>query len=125
MNKYAQVAIRTVKEININGRSPIIVWKEQADLIFGHGSSSANKGCPKGAFLGLCENGLIKGIPKGSYTKSIKNKEYAIKAITILKKDPDMANYPKDLWSKVINEEKKPNNQMEIVCELFKAGMIV
>jgi hypothetical protein len=125
MNKYAQVAINTVNLVNSNGGLPDEVWNEQANLIFGYGSSSANKGCPKGAFLGLCESGFIKGIPTGNYTNSIKNKKYAIKAVAILKEEPNIANSPKDLWIKVIDEEKKPNSQMEVVCELFKAGMIV
>ena len=125
MNKYAQVAINTVKEINTNGGSPSEVWKEKANLIFGCGTSAAKKGCPKGAFLGLCESGYIKGVARGNYTNSIKNKKYAIKAVAILREKPDMANSPKDLWNKVIDEEKKSNSQMEVVCELFKVGMIV
>lgn len=125
MNKYAQVAINTVKIVNSNGGLPDEVWNAQANLIFGYGSPSAKKGCPKGAFLGLCEIGFIKGVPRGSYTNSKKNKDYAIKAVAILKENPDMANNPKDLWNKIINEEKKSNNQMEVVCELFKLGMIV
>lgn len=42
-------------------------------VIFGE-STSQRKGCPKGVYLGLCEEGLVKGIPKGKYTKSKKIK---------------------------------------------------
>jgi len=39
------------------------------------------KGCPRGAFLELCEAGMIKGIASGKYTRSKRNKEYAIDAV--------------------------------------------
>jgi hypothetical protein len=55
------------------------------------------KGCPKGTFLGLCEEGLVKGIPKGNYTKSVKNKKYAIKAVTVLKQNKHTTFSPKEL----------------------------
>ncbi|WP_420865668.1 DUF6979 family protein [Dickeya oryzae] len=54
------------------------------------------KSCPLSAFLGLCEDGYIKGIPKGKYTKSYKNKKYAVVAADIvlasdnINHDPDM-----------------------------------
>ena len=34
----------------------------------------------RGAFLGLCEEGLVKGIPAGKYSASKDNKQYAVRA---------------------------------------------
>ena len=41
--------------------------------VFMDSKSSQEKGCPKSAFLGLCEEGFIKEISKGKYTSSVKN----------------------------------------------------
>jgi hypothetical protein len=62
--------------------------------------SSQEKPCPKTTFLGLCEAGFVKGIPKGKVTKSVKNKEYAIKAVAVLKQNTQTTFSPKELWDK-------------------------
>ena len=80
MNKYAQVAINTVNFINKNGGNPILIWLKEANYIFGEYKASAMKGCPRADFLGLCEEGLVKGIPCGNYTKSKKIKCIKISA---------------------------------------------
>ena len=49
--------------------------------MFGEATTAQIKGCPKNAFLGLCEEGLVVDIEKGYYTErstSHKNKDYAI-----------------------------------------------
>lgn len=125
MNKYAQVAINTVNFINKNGGNPMLIWLKEADYIFGEHKSSAMKGCPRAAFLGLCEAGLVKGIPCGNYTKSKKNKEYAIEAVEILKENSADNLTSKELWSRITHNEKTHNSQMDIVYELFKRGYIV
>ena len=38
----------------------------------------------RGAFLGLCEEGLIKGIPSGQYMASRDDKAYAVRAAALL-----------------------------------------
>lgn len=125
MNKYAQVAINTVNFTNKNGGNPMLIWLKEADYIFGEHKSSAMKGCPRAAFLGLCEAGLVKGIPCGNYTKSKKNKEYAIEAVEILKENSADNLTSKELWSRITHNEKTHNSQMDIVYELFKRGYIV
>ena len=125
MNKYAQVAINTVNFINKNGGNPMLIWLKEADYIFGEHKSSAMKGCPRAAFLGLCEAGLVKGIPCGNSTKSKKNKEYAIEAVEILKENSADNLTSKELWSRITHNEKTHNSQMDIVYELFKRGYIV
>jgi hypothetical protein len=45
--------------------------------------TSRKKDCPRGAFLGLCEEGLVKGIPAGKYTASKDNKAYAVRAAAL------------------------------------------
>ena len=125
MNKYAQVAINAVLSCKEKGISPVNAWETEIEKIFVKGSSSARKGCPKGAFLGLCESGLIKNIPSGVYTNSIKNKEYAIKAVNLIKNNRELSEDPKKLWDIINPDGKAHNSQMNIVCELYKAGFLM
>ena len=87
--------------------------------------SSKTKPCPKNTFLGLCEAGFVKGIPKGNYTKSIKNKKYAIKAVTVLKQNKHTTFSPKELWDKLELRDKRSNSQMDVVLALWEHGLIV
>lgn len=83
VNKYGLTALKSEQNFR-KDYSIVEIWSKSAKEIF-ETKSSQEKNCPKCAFLGLCENGFVKGIPKGNYTKSVKNKEYALKAIEILK----------------------------------------
>ncbi|MCD6168304.1 MAG: hypothetical protein J7J33_03240 [Caldisericia bacterium] len=97
------------------------------------GSSTAQKGCPKGAFLGLCEEGMVKGIPPGSYTASEKNKQYAIKAVDLLRRIESEKGIPAKqvvnqiskgkFWEKIA-PDKKENGQLDVVFTLVKENLI-
>lgn len=126
MNKYGQAAIMAVKLITDKKMiDPIIAWDESTTKIFGRGTSSQSKGCPRGAFLGLCEEGLVVGIPPGDYTKSKHNKLYSVEAVKILKFNDDYDISPSQLWKKVIqNGNKAHNSQMDVVLALWANGLI-
>ncbi len=85
-----------------------------------------DKSCPKSTFLGLCEEGLVSGIPSGRYSRSKLNKEYALKAVGFLQACPSLASDPPSLWAKVMaGEAKVPNGQMEVVVALWEADLLV
>ncbi len=87
MNKYGQAAIRAAELLNAKEAStPAEAWETATIEIFGT-SSSQSKGCPKYAFLGLCETGRVRGVKAGCYTQSKQNKGYALKALELLDKD--------------------------------------
>jgi hypothetical protein len=94
MNKYGEVAVSAVHSIVSGiGVDPLNAWRIAASEAFGEGTWAQRKGCPKNAFLGLCEVGLVQGIPSGSYTEksgSTKNKGYAVQAIEVLKVRPEL-----------------------------------
>ena len=124
MGKYGQAAIMAVKLIKA-GRKPVEAWERATCQIFGEGTSMQRKGCPRGAFLGLCEEGLINGIPKGKYTRSKKNKSYAVKAVSILKNNQTKRYTEKTLWHEVTEKEDKAyNQQMDVVITLWEKGYI-
>ena len=123
-NKYGEVAIKVVKAKG----NPKDNWLKEVQKAFFDSESSQKKSCPKSAFLGLCEEGFIKGISKGKYTRSVDNKTYAIKAIDILTSNPKTTYTPNELWEKVKTElsiEIPHNSQMDVVLGLLENGLIV
>ena len=82
MNKYGQAALKAVDLIESKrANTPEDAWEMATIEIFGPGTCSQSKGCPKSTFLALCETGNVKGIKSGVYTSAKENKEYAIKAL--------------------------------------------
>ena len=97
--------------------------------MFPNQGPSRDKGCPRNAFLGLAEDGLIVGVPSGQYTRSELNKRYATRAVGLLRQKRHLAkNTPSELWRLVMSEEcdrnKAHNNQMDVVTALWSAGNI-
>jgi len=125
MANYNTYGLCTVKAMQSNFGSlhPLELWEKAAKELF-ESKNSQEKSCPKNTFLGLCEQGLVKGIPKGNYTKSVKNKEYALKAIAILKQNKETTFSPKELWEKLEIGDKRSNSQMDVVLALWEHGLI-
>jgi len=126
MNDYGNAALKAV-EFYTNGQAASLedAWSEATATIFGRGTSSQKKGCPKDTFLGLCQAGLVKGIPSGTYTRSRKNKQYGLDAVAMLKQNPLLANAPIALWNRVLRGELKAHNhQMNVVVSLWNKGLL-
>ncbi|NTV89017.1 MAG: hypothetical protein HGA22_01425 [Clostridiales bacterium] len=130
MNKYGQTAVLSMELINKRKTdNPVDAWKQASMQVFGGATSSQAKGSPRDTFLGLCEAGLVKGIRTGDYTRSEKNKRYAIKAVEALKEVPALAENPDLLWRAVLDYEstdasKAHNSQMNVVVGLWENGLI-
>jgi hypothetical protein len=123
-NKYGLTALKSAKNFK-DYYSLIEIWSKSAKEVFPLSKSSQEKSCPKNTFLGLCEEGFVNGIPKGNYTKSVKNKEYALKAVAILKQNTETTFSPKELWDKLELGDKRHNSQMNVVLALWEHGLIV
>ena len=123
-NKYGLTAIKTL-EIHKAKESLRESWFSAAAEFF-ESESSQNKGCPRSTFLGLCEEGFIKGISKGEYSSnSTKNKNHAIEAVIYLKENKITSISTKELWSKLNINGKSHNSQMDVVLALWYKGLIV
>lgn len=128
MNKYAKIAIEVAEELkNMKKEEQKKIdlgdlWKEKCkENEFKE--ASIKKGCPRLAFIGLCENNLIKDIEVKNSNKDSLNKNYAVEAVKVLKNDK--RNYTsKELWEEIGNKDKKHNSQMNIVLALWEKGMI-
>ncbi|MEO3946161.1 hypothetical protein [Gorillibacterium sp. CAU 1737] len=130
MNRYGEVAVNAVRSI-LSGEDvhPLIAWKKAAAVAFGEGTWAQRKGCPKNAFLGLCEEGLVRGIASGSYIEksgSLKNKGYAVQAIEVLKGRPALSEDKLALWRVVMHgNEMSHNSQMDVVLALWNKQLII
>jgi hypothetical protein len=102
---------------------PVKAW-QSAIAQFTDSPNSRKKGCPKSAFLGLCEEGLVSGISPGKYTISVKNKTYAFRALEALRKKPALAGYYSSLWNSIETDAKNDQGEMDVVIALWNAGLI-
>ena len=128
MSKYGECAVKSVQFCIKESASPVDAWEEITSQVFGKGTSSQKKGCPRTTFLGLCEEGYIKGITKGKYLlKEMKdgNKKYAIEAVKVLKRNPDLIKRKNDLWSAMTcGKSIAQNNQIEVIVSLNEKDLI-
>jgi hypothetical protein len=126
MSKYGDAALYARKLfVSREVKSLDEAWTKAMKKFFPSSPSSQKKGCPKDTFLGLCEEGLIKNIPSGQYTKSDKNKHYAVVAIRLLKRKPKLADDKNSLWEKLVQGRKiAHNSQMDVVIALWKDARI-
>jgi hypothetical protein len=123
-NKYAEVATMAAVQATSGVRPPQELWEFAAAIVFPDSPTSQHKACPKGAFLGLCEEGLIRGVLPGFYTTSKDNKAYAIRAVELLREGYP-STQPLELWAAVMNgAEKAHNSQMHVVIALWEQGFI-
>lgn len=104
------------------GRAPRDAWNAAATERIAS-LESRKKGCPRSAFLGLCEAGLVEGIPAGEYIGSKKNKQYAVDAVRLLVEDASLINDLPTLWKRLT--PKQHNQQMNVVAALWNEGFIV
>lgn len=104
MGKYGQAALDAVALLT-RGKAldPADAWSKATSIMFGKGASSQKKSCPRNAFLGLCDAGLVKGILPGNSTTSIDNSSYAVAGAHLLRANPGMrvvgANV---LWNRIM-----------------------
>lgn len=125
---YAQAAVKAVECFSEFG-CPEKSW-EHAIAQYTDSQSSRDKPCPRSAFLGLCQEGLVKGVPAGAYTISKKNAPHAVAAARLLLEEPELANQdPVDLWSTVTYRLGIPHTshqgQMDVLLALWGANKIV
>jgi len=89
--------------------------------------SVRTKGCPRAAFLGLCEAGAVVGIKAGRYgaPPNNKNGRYALNALGILQSTPAAYLDKEGLWAKATVPRKvKENQQMDVVIALWRERLL-
>lgn len=126
---YKTLAILAADLAKSKKISPIEAWQITAQKIFPNSLSGQVKACPKNTFLGLCEAGLIAGIPAGKYTGSALNKKYALTAVELLLHNTELPITCTELWKDTLRacdlgDTKAHNYQMDVVLGLWENGLI-
>ena len=125
MGKYGDAAVKATSLIRQAGYRPCDAWKTATKRQFPTQKSAREKGCPRAAYLGLCEKGIVCGVARGNYTRSVLNKQYALEAVQLLCSDPSFASDKNRLWKKALKgEDKVENGQMDIVLTLWQNRLI-
>lgn len=126
MGKFGKVAVEATCLLNSAKVSdPRAAWHSAAQALLSYSPSMMRKSCPRNAYLGLCEIGLVKGAPRGPWVISDDNKRYAVSAVQHLRTDPTWFDRPTCLWRKVSQSQTKAqNNQIDVVFALWRNGLI-
>ena len=124
-NRYGEAALMAARRESSANADPVARWESAMKTLYPTSPTARKKSSPRGAFLGLCEEGLVKGIPAGNYAASKDDKVYAVRAAALL--IDGMRRWSiSELWRAVANDpEKTHNSQMDIVLALWKNGLIV
>lgn len=122
MGIFGKIAVRAVELIQSGlVQDPEGAWEKGA-MEFSRSESTQNKGCPRDSFLGLCEEGMVKGVPPGTYTRSKKNKQYAVSAVRLLAKSESLPT-KSELWAKITDTAHQ--GQLDVAYELWQRDLII
>ena len=121
-NRYGEAAILAAR--HGAGMGPVASWENAMEKLYPTSPSARNKGGPRAAFLGLCEEGMVKDIPAGHYSTAKENKACAVLAAQLLMKGEQRYSLS-SLWAAVKLDPKREHNaQMDVVLALWKNGLI-
>ena len=107
-------------------KSPREAW-DVAISQFTKSKSSRRKGCPKSAYLGLCEAGLVLGIPAGKHgaPDDNRNGRYAEDACRLLLSKPMLGANKKALWERIPEPKAaNENGQIDVVVALWSERLL-
>lgn len=131
MGKYGDTAVRAAGLLQNGYKSAEEAWRAVAAEMFPNTRHGRAKTCPREAFLGLCQAGLIRGVSAASCAeaRSDLNRGYAREAVRLLAADPKLAQGTSPaLWRRVMKElgidRKVHNQQMDVVLTLWNEQLI-
>jgi hypothetical protein len=124
-NRYGEAALMATRRGSSTDIDPVARWESAMKQLYPTSPAARRKDCPRGAFLGLCEEGLVNDIPAGHYTASKDDKAYAVRAAALLAEGTQSWSRS-TLWQAVTNDpEKTHDGQLDVVLALWKNGLIV
>ncbi|RFC35279.1 MAG: hypothetical protein DID92_2727744130 [Candidatus Nitrotoga sp. SPKER] len=126
LNKYGIAAVMAAQYCQSNAAiAPSFAWRFALAKLFTNSRLVRQELYPRCSFLGLCESGLIIGIPKGKYCSSIMYKGIATRAIFLLRTNSSLVDDELKLWQSVTRGAHiAPHQEMQVVIALWKAGLI-
>ena len=125
IKQHGRVAIAAAQRCRA-GESPETAWQLEINAATSSESAQA-KSCPRHAFLGLAEAGLIQGVPGRHAERQSANAQYATTAVEILRSNPALESSVMELWRSVHAGRDRiirHNGQMDVVLALWRNGDI-
>jgi hypothetical protein len=130
MSAFGHVALIARSLIVVRNLAPLDAWISAAAIVFPESKSNQEKGCPRGAFRGLCAAGLVIGVPPSDPSDINTNGQYAVAAVRLLRENPALRDQSKlVLWRATLEAVgadvgKQHNSQMDVVLELVERNCI-
>jgi len=124
-NKYGEAALIAAR-LDVPARVTAAErWDTAVRQLYPEKPYMQKKSAPKSVFLGLCDAGLVKGIPAAAQSAAPnRNATYGVKAVELLRAGTHRT--VNALWAEVTSgEELAHAAQMDVVLALWKNGLIV
>ena len=122
-NKFGEAALIAARLEVTSQVTPAQRWDTAVRQLYPDKPYMQKKSAPKAAFLGLCEAGLVNTVRPGDATADNRSKEYAVKAVELLRAGTHKT-IP-SLWTAVAEGDETPHAaQMDVVLALWKNGLI-
>lgn len=126
MGVYGEIAVRAWSLAAHEGMSPPTAWVAAVGErypILHQRKNALQHTCPKCAFLGLCEDGLLRDIAPGKYTTSVKGKRYALATVEQLRANPSLLSDKRELKAQVYGK-RTPNDEVDVVLSLWEQDLV-
>ena len=124
MHQYGEVALRAARMLRGSTMDSSDAWSAAARALIAS-ESSREKGCPRGAFLGLAYAGAIEGVSGAYAADGGNNGRYARTAWKALIADPDLALDSAALWELArCGGPAHQNGQVDVTLALWEAGLL-
>ena len=123
---YGQIAVDAANGFQQSVNAALLqAWSNSLKI-----NNTNDKDCPRVAFLGLCEDGFVAGVPKGNYIQKsgvsrIKPKAIRIRNIIMNSKPPFIPTQPKtSIWTQA-GGTGQDQGVIDVVYTLFNNGMLL
>lgn len=130
MTIFEKAAIKAVELLNNKENNPKEAWVKALSQ-FTNSYGTRTKPCPMHAFVDLYYHNKLKLIHDIPHLRNFasQNGEYALKAVELIKNQPQLASNKRQLWYETLialhcNTGTAHNGQMDIVIALFNAGLL-
>jgi len=129
MGQYGVTAVEATKMCNGNlSLSPCDAWVTAISAV-SKSLTSIGKSCPKCAYFGLCEAGVVSNIKAGVYNKKEDNinKSYVLGGYELIKKGFVKRGDPlnRDILRKEVMGDMADNQQMDVLVSLWEADCLI
>ena len=123
-NRYGEAALMAAR-MQTYGKAllPAERWQDAVTRLYPSAPAAQKKACPRGAFVGLCGAGLVRGISATDGAQGNRNGDYAVEAARLLRAGTHKT--VTQLWQAVAPAGVVHDSQMDVVLALWKNDMLV